>query len=177
LAWEEPWVSQGVPSLLDPRVNGGDLTSLLALYSLSKRSSAAGYRMAWIAGDPKIIKPLLEIRKHMGMMVPGPVQAAMVAAVADESHVAEQVERYSQRRTKLLAALAEAGYVVDNSQAGLYLWLRAQDGADAWTMIERLANVGILAAPGTFYGDQSHVRLSLTATDAAIEDAVLRLTE
>jgi succinyldiaminopimelate transaminase len=175
LAWEEPWVSDGVPSVLDPRVNGGDLTGILALYSLSKRSNAAGYRMAWLCGDPLLIGPILEIRRHMGMMMPGPMQWAMEQALGDETHVAAQREIYRERRSVLRGALERSGYAVDDSQAGLYLWVRALDGRDDWAVVGDLAGLGILVAPGSFYGDTSHVRVAVTASDAATQAAALRL--
>jgi succinyldiaminopimelate transaminase len=175
LAWDEPWASAGVPSVLDPRVNGGDLTGILALYSLSKRSNAAGYRMAWICGDPLLIGPIHEIRRHMGMMMPGPIQNAMEKALGDESHVAAQREIYRSRRATLVKAFGQSGYAIDQSQAGLYLWLRAADGRGDWEIVADLAARGILVAPGSFYGDAGHVRLALTASDAAVAAAVQRL--
>ncbi len=125
LSWEEPWASAGVPSILDPRVTGGDLTGVLALYSLSKQSNLAGYRAAFAAGDPALVSRLLEIRKHAGMIVPGPVQAAMTAALGDDTHVAAQREVYRRRRAILLAGLADAGLAVDGSEAGLSVSLGA----------------------------------------------------
>jgi succinyldiaminopimelate transaminase len=175
LAWEEPWASAGVPSVLDPRVNGGDPTGILALYSLSKRSNAAGYRMAWLCGDPQLIGPILEIRRHMGMMMPGPIQWAMEKALGDETHVSAQREVYRTRRGALRGAFEQAGYAIDDSQAGMYLWVRADDGRDDWTIVTELAAKGILVAPGSFYGEAQHVRVSLTASDAATEAAALRL--
>jgi succinyldiaminopimelate transaminase len=177
LAWAEPWASTGVPSVLDPRVTGGDLTGLLSVYSLSKQSNLAGYRAAFVAGDPALVSRLLEVRKHAGMIVPAPVQAAMAVALDDDSHVAEQRERYRRRRTVLRAALEGAGYVVDRSAAGLYLWTRpAFGGQDSWATLGDLASLGILAAPGAFYGDREHVRIALTATDERIDEAAARLS-
>jgi succinyldiaminopimelate transaminase len=175
LPWTEPWVSAGVPSVLDPRVNGGDLTGILALYSLSKRSSAAGYRMAWICGDPLLIQPIYEIRRHMGMMMPGPIQHAMEKALLDETHVAAGRERYRVRRESLRAAFGRSGFAIDDSEAGLYLWVRASDGRDGWAIVSDLAARGILVAPGSFYGDPYHVRVALTATDEAVRAAGDRL--
>ena len=178
LAWEEPWVSQGVPSLLDPRVTGGDLTGLLAVYSLSKQSNLAGYRAAFVAGDPVLIAGLLETRKHAGMIVPGPVQAAVTVALGDDAHVAAQREVYRARRTRLLSGLEAAGLDIDGSQAGLYLWARpAGAPQDCWTTVADLAALGILAAPGAFYGAAAagHVRLALTAPDERIAEAAARL--
>ena len=112
-----------------------------AVYSLSKQSNLAGYRAAFVAGDPALVARLLEIRKHAGMIVPAPVQAAMAVALDDDEHVAEQRERLRRRRrTVLRAALEGAGYVVDRSHAGLYLWTRpAYGGQDSWATVADLA--------------------------------------
>ena len=178
LAWDAPWVDEGVPSVLDPRVTGGDLTGLLAVYSLSKQSNLAGYRAAFVAGDDELVAGLLETRKHAGMIVPAPVQAAMVAALEDDAHVAEQRERYLRRRGVLRTAFESAGYVVDRSHAGLYLWVRP-DGPpqDAWATLEDLAGLGLLVAPGSFYGAAAagHVRVALTASDERVAEAASRL--
>lgn len=178
LAWDEPWASHGVPSLLDPRVTAGDDAGLLVAYSLSKQSNVAGYRAAFVAGDPALVGRLLEVRKHAGFMVPGPVQAAMVAALGDDEHVAAQRARYARRRRLLAAAFEEAGYVVDGSQAGLYLWIRPAGGQDSRATVEDLAGLGILVAPGAFYGDagKGHVRVALTASDERVAAACTRLT-
>ncbi|RYV51988.1 succinyldiaminopimelate transaminase [Pengzhenrongella frigida] len=179
LAWEEPWATAGVPSLLDPRVTGGDLTGLLAVYSLSKQSNLAGYRAAFVAGDPVLIARLVETRKHAGMIVPGPVQAAMTVALGDDAHVAVQREVYRARRDLLRAALGAANLAVDGSQAGLYLWARPVGAPqDSWSMVADLAALGILVAPGAFYGAAAagHVRLALTAPDERIAEAAARLT-
>jgi len=175
LAWQAPWTGTGVPSLLDPRVAGDDLAGLLAVYSLSKQSNLAGYRAAFTAGDPSLVAALLEVRKHAGLMVPGPVQAAMLLALADDEHVAAQRRRYSHRRTVLRDALEQAGYVVDGSAAGLYLWVRPAAPQDPWATVADLAGLGILVAPGVFYGDDVHVRVALTATDDQVAHAAARL--
>ncbi|HEY5515436.1 MAG TPA: succinyldiaminopimelate transaminase [Pengzhenrongella sp.] len=179
LPWEQPWVGAGVPSLLDPRVTGGDLTGLLAVYSLSKQSNLAGYRAAFVAGDPVLIASLLATRKHAGMIVPGPVQAAMTVALGDDAHVDSQRERYRARRDRLLGALDAAGLEVDGSHAGLYLWARpAGAPQDCWTTVGDLAALGILVAPGVFYGAAAaaHVRIALTASDEAVAEATARLS-
>ena len=164
------------PSILDPRVAGGSHEGLLAVYSLSKQSNLAGYRAAFVAGDPVLVAGLLEVRRHAGMMVPWPVQRAMIAALADAEHVAAQKSVYAARRAALRPALAAFGLRVEDSQAGLYLWCTADE--DAWRSIDRLATRGILAAPGTFYGLKGarHVRIALTGTDERIAAAVARLS-
>lgn len=176
-----PW-AEGlrIPSLLDPEVTGGDVRGLLVAYSLSKQSNLAGYRAAFVAGDPVLVADLLATRKHLGMIVPRPVQEAMRVALGDDEHVDAQREVYGRRRAVLLAALEAAGWAVDRSEAGLYLWARPADPADAATsreLVARLAALGILAGPGEFYGTagEGHVRVALTASDAAIGAAAARL--
>ncbi|WP_402464269.1 succinyldiaminopimelate transaminase [Isoptericola aurantiacus] len=193
LPWDAPWVGGGgtsrVPSLLDPRVTGGSTEGLLVAYSLSKQSSIAGYRAAFVAGDPALVGDLVATRKHLGMIVPAPVQAAMIAALGDDEHVAAQRERYRRRREALLPALRSAGYAVDSSEAGLYLWTRrADDGAGeradgragptSRDLARELAHRGILVGPGEFYGAAGahHVRIALTASDDAVTAAVGRIT-
>lgn len=168
------WSTQPV-SVLHPEVNGGDLTGIVAVHSLSKRSTMAGYRFGFLAGDPHIIGNLLERRKHLGEMVPGPVQHAAAAAYADDSHVEVQRARYARRRTELLTAVEVAGFVVEHSDAGLYLWVTRDE--PCWDVVDWFAERGILVTPGNFYGPRGahHVRVALTATDAAVASAVERL--
>jgi len=118
------WAGMRNPlSVLHPWVCDGDHTGLLAVHSLSKSSSLAGYRAGFVAGDAALVGELLAVRKHAGMMVPRPVQAAMVAALDDDTHEREQRERYRRRRDVLLPAFRSAGFIVDYSDAGLYLWV------------------------------------------------------
>jgi succinyldiaminopimelate transaminase len=175
LGWDGRWATEPVPSILDPRVTGGDLTGVLAAYSLSKQSNLAGYRAAFAAGDPALIARLVTVRKHAGMIPPAPVQAAMEVALADDAHVAAQKSLYAARRAVLRPAIEAAGLRIDESVAGLYLW--ATEGRDAWDTISALADLGILAGPGHFYGSHfpQHVRFSLTASDERIEAAASRL--
>ena len=175
LGWESPWDVEPIPSVLDPHVTAGDLRGILSVYSLSKQSNLAGYRAAFLAGDPEIVTRLVTARKHLGLMLPAPVQAAMIAALGDDAHVAAQKARYRARRAMLKPALEAAGFRVDHSEAGLYVW--ATEGRDAWESVARLADLGILAGPGHFYGEHfpQHVRLSLTATDERIAAAAERL--
>jgi len=168
------WTAEPV-SVLDPAVNGGSLDGLLAVHSLSKRSNLAGYRAGFVAGDPAVVGPLLEARKNLGLMVPGPVQAAMVAALDDAEHVAEQRARYLRRRDLMAPALIAAGFRIEQSEGSLYLWCTRDE--DCRISVARLAELGILVAPGDFYGQASRtfVRVALTATDERIEAAAARL--
>jgi succinyldiaminopimelate transaminase len=174
LGWEAAPVS-----VLHPSVCDGSHEGVLAVHSLSKRSNLAGYRAGFVTGDPALVAGLLAIRKQAGMIMPGPVQAAMAAALSDDTHAAEQRERYAARRSVLLAAFAEAGWAIDHSEAGLYLWA-THPAHDCWSAAELLAaEAGILVAPGELYGPagKRHVRVALTATDERIAAAAARLRE
>ena len=169
------WDSRPV-SALSQEVTGDDPTGVLALHSLSKRSNMAGYRYGALAGDPGLVARLLEIRKHIGLMTPLPVQRAAEAAWSDDAHVEEQRDRYLRRRAILRPALEAAGFRIDHSEAGLYLWATRDE--DCWETAADLAERGILVAPGDFYGERGarHVRLALTASDDVIAAASERLS-
>jgi succinyldiaminopimelate transaminase len=170
------WVGMDpTPSILDPAVIGDSRAGVLAVYSLSKQSNMAGYRAGIVAGCSELIAGILSVRKNLGLMVPLPIQHAMTAAFNDDAHVAEQRERYRARRARLKGALERAGFFIDESEGGLYLW--ATRGEDSRETHMLLADLGILAAPGDFYGVKGnrHVRVAFTATDAAIREAVARL--
>ncbi|MFJ6689528.1 bifunctional succinyldiaminopimelate transaminase/glutamate-prephenate aminotransferase [Streptomyces sp. NPDC091294] len=170
LGWEADPVS-----VLHPDVNGGSYDGLVAVHSLSKRSNLAGYRAAFLAGDPAVLGPLLEIRKHGGMMTSAPTQAAVVAALGDDEHVRVQRERYAARRAVLREALLGHGFRIEHSEASLYLWATRDESC--WHTVAHLADRGILVAPGDFYGPagENFVRVALTATDDRIQEAAARL--
>ncbi|WP_371669301.1 bifunctional succinyldiaminopimelate transaminase/glutamate-prephenate aminotransferase [Streptomyces sp. NBC_00289] len=170
LGWEAEPVS-----VLHPDVNGGSFEGIVSVHSLSKRSNLAGYRAAFLAGDPAVLGPLLEIRKHGGMMTSAPTQAAVIAALGDDTHVREQRDRYAARRTALREALLKHGFRIEHSEASLYLWATRDESC--WTTVAHLADLGILVAPGDFYGTagENFVRVALTATDERVRAAVGRL--
>ncbi len=170
LGWEAEPVS-----VLHPEVSRGSTDGLLAVHSLSKRSNLAGYRAGFVLGDAAVVRRLLEVRKHAGMMVPAPVQAAMVAALDDDAHVLVQRARYAERRRLLRAALGAAGFRIEHSEAGLYLWATRDE--PCWDSVAWLAERGLLVAPGDFYGPlgAGHVRICLTVTDERVAAARERL--
>lgn len=170
LGWEAEPVS-----VLHPDVCGGTYEGVVAVHSLSKRSNLAGYRAAFIAGDAAVLGELLQIRKHGGMMTSAPVQAATVAALGDDAHVAEQRARYAARRAALRTALEAHGFRIEHSEASLYLWATRDE--PCWDTVAHLAELGILVAPGDFYGPAGDrfVRVALTATDERVAAAVKRL--
>ncbi|WP_433327853.1 succinyldiaminopimelate transaminase [Spirillospora sp. CA-294931] len=169
------WDEQPV-SILHPDVCEGSHEGLLAVNSLSKRSNLAGYRAGIVTGDPSLVARLLEVRKHAGMIVPAPVQAAMITAFDDDAHVDEQRARYARRRAALRAAFEAHGFRIDHSEASLYLWATRDE--PCWSTLDHLADLGISAAPGDFYGPTGshHIRIAFTATDDRVEAAVTRLT-
>ncbi|MEV6874176.1 succinyldiaminopimelate transaminase [Amycolatopsis sp. NPDC051128] len=171
LGWETDPLSVLHPDVCDGRTDG-----LIAVHSLSKSANLASYRAGFLTGDPRLIAELLQIRKHAGMIVPRPVQEAMVAALIDDEALTAQRERYARRRLALRKALQDNGFRIDHSEAGLYLWATRDE--DAQTTLAWLAERGILVAPGTFYGPKGgkHVRVALTATDERVDAAVERLT-
>jgi len=170
LAWDASPIS-----VLHRAVSGGSHGRVLALHSLSKRSNFAGYRFGFITGDPGLVKQLLEVRKHGGLMVPTPVQHAAAVAYGDDAHVAVQHERYRKRRELLKSTLHDAGFTIDDSAAGLYLWTTR--GEPCWQTVAWFAERGVLVTPGDFYGEAGahHVRIALTATDEAIAQVPERL--
>jgi succinyldiaminopimelate transaminase len=174
-AWETTDDGRWPVSVLHPDVCDGDHTGILTVHSLSKRSNLAGYRCAFVAGDPVVVGELLAVRKNLGLQMPVPQQVAMKAALDDDAHVAEQQARYAARRSTLKAALEGAGFVIDDSQGSLYLW--ATRGESCWETVGALAEKGILVAPGEFYGPAGaeHVRVAFTATDERVDEAARRL--
>ena len=169
------WDAEPV-SVLHPRVCGGSTDGVLAVHSLSKRSNLAGYRAGLVVGDPAVVGEILALRKHLGLLVPAPVQAAAAAALDDDEHVVAQRAVYSRRRDLLRGALDGAGFRVDHSEAGLYLWVTR--GEPCRETLAWLAGLGILVAPGDFYGASGaeHVRVALTATDERVAAAAARLS-
>lgn len=174
LGWDD-WSDKLIPSALDPRVCGDSHEGILVCYSLSKQSNLAGYRAAFAVGEASLIKGLVNLRMHAGLNTPAPVQKVMTVALGDYGHVAVEKELYRERREILLAAVRGYGFELSDSEAGLYLWATLSE--DCWKTVDRMAELGIVVVPGTFYGEHStqHVRFSLTATDEKIEEAANRL--
>jgi succinyldiaminopimelate transaminase len=139
------------------------LEGVLAVHSLSKRSNLAGVRAGFYAGDPPLVRYLAEVRKHAGLMPPGPVQAAAAVAVDDDLHAVEQRQRYEERLRYFAGVLEALGLDAPLPGGSFYLWIRAPDG-NAWALTRRLvAEGGVLVSPGEFYGPQgaAHVRIAL----------------
>lgn len=169
------WQEQAAPCALAAGICAGSAQNVLVLYSLSKQSNMAGYRTAFIAGDERLIGEMTASRRQIGQIIPGPVQAAMVAALRDGASVNEQRERYQRRLAKLVKALAAHSYDVSMPQGALYIWVRSLSGG-CWQDLEDLATIGIIASPGEFYGAPDYLRFSATANDTTVDEAVARLT-
>ena len=128
---------------------------VVAVHSLSKRSNLAGVRVGFYAGDPELVEFFRSVRRHAGLMVPGPAQAAGAVALSDDDHVEAQRGRYRQRLTFLASVLGDIGCPVELPDGGFYLWVPvpAPRWPDAWAMAEDLARLGgILVSPGDLYG-------------------------
>jgi aspartate/methionine/tyrosine aminotransferase len=152
------------------------LDGVVAVHSLSKRSNLAGLRVGFYAGDAELVGYLREVRKHVGMLVPGPAQAAGAVALADDAHVVEQRDRYRRRLERTAAVLsAWSGLPIDMPAGAFYLWFDAVDG---WEFAERLATAGgALVSPGDFYGagGANNVRVAVVQPDQQIELVARRL--
>jgi succinyldiaminopimelate transaminase len=153
------------------------LDGVVALHSLSKRSNLAGLRLGWYAGDPELVAYLREVRKHVGMMPPGPVQLAGVAALGDQGHVDAQRDRYWARLVRMAEILAGVGVRAPLPQGGFYLWAPVP-GGDAWGFAETLAaEGGALVSPGDIYGPPGagYVRVALVQPLERLELVARRL--
>ena len=162
------------PCILEPEVCGGDASGILCLYSMSKQSNMAGYRAALVAGDAQLVEAMTAYRKQVGLIVPGPVQGAMRAALEDGEAVMAQRDVYARRLHALAEALGAYGYDAVMPQGGLYIWAPARSG-DCWADMADLSRLGILASPGEFYGDGRYLRFSSTINDEQLELALGRL--
>jgi succinyldiaminopimelate transaminase len=167
---EFTWAGRG-RTILESGVDG-----VVAVHSLSKRSNLAGVRVGFYAGDADLVSYLHEVRKHVGMMVPGPAQAAAIAALDDDEHVEIQRARYRARLDLLAGVLAEwSGEPVPSPLGAFYLWIPVDDG---WAYTERLArDGGALVSPGEFYGADGaqFVRVAVVQPDDRVQMVADRL--
>ena len=164
-------------SILGSGGGAGGTEGVVAVHSLSKRSNMAGMRVGWYAGDPQIVGYLREVRKHAGLMVPGPIQRAAAVALGDQQHVDEQRGRYRERLEVFASIVEKAGAEVRLPGGGFYLWVRAPSG-DGWEWASWWAEkAGVLVSPGSFYGEggASHVRIAMVAPVERIELVAKRL--
>lgn len=154
------------------------LDGVIAVHSLSKRSNMAGVRAGFYAGDAEIVDFLKSVRQHGGMMVPGPVQAAAIAAFDDDAHVDEQRSRYLHRLELLASVISVwSGIEIPKPGGAFYLWIPVEDG---WEFVERLAtDGGALVSPGEFYGPDGSgfVRVAVVQPDERIETVARRLQQ
>jgi len=152
---------------------------VVAVHSLSKRSNLAGVRAGLYAGDESLVTYLLDVRRHAGLMVPGPVQAGAVVALDDDDHVVAQRARYLERLAFLSGVLSDAGYPVDPPAGGFYLWVPVPESiTDGWALCDRLADdAGLLVSPGELYGERGrgHVRVAVVQPMDRLELVAERL--
>jgi acetylornithine aminotransferase len=159
-AYSELWFDRPPSSILQV----GDPTNVVALNTLSKRSSMTGYRSGFAAGDPELIDALAVLRPSVGVTPQEFVQRASVAAWSDEDHVRENRERYGRKRDRFLELFATKGIDVAGSVATFYLWVRVPGGIPSATWaIMLLDEGGIVVAPGSFFGPEGEgfVRMAM----------------
>jgi succinyldiaminopimelate transaminase len=171
-----PFSDTGVKPTSILKLANGNNEGLIAVHSLSKRSNLAGYRSGLIIGDPKIIATIREIRKHSGMLMPAPIQYASSIALKDKKHVEAQAKLYSDRRRKLIPALTAAGFTIEYSNAGLYIWCSRDE--NCWETVKWFSELGVIVTPGEFYGEESKnfIRIALTASDENIDKVIKRIS-
>ena len=153
---------------------------VVAVHSLSKRSNLAGVRAGFYAGDAALVAYLLDVRRHAGLMVPGPVQAGTVVALEDDVHVQVQRERYRHRLTFMAEVLTGVGLPVEMPAGAFYLWVPVpQAHVDGWALCEWLADeAGLLVSPGELYGEcgSGHIRVAVVQPMDRLELVAERLS-
>ena len=160
---------------------GGDLAQVLVFHSLSKRSSAAGLRCGFVAGDPRLIALFDRLRGYGGSQVALPIQAAATALWGDETHVEENRARY-RRKFDVAAEVLGERFGFYRPAGGFFLWLDVGDGEAAARRLWREAALRTL--PGGYIarrnggGDnpgQRYIRVALVHDDATIAAGLERM--
>jgi succinyldiaminopimelate transaminase len=162
-AYSEVWFDAGPPA---SALELGDLTNVVVLNTLSKRSNMTGYRSGFMAGDPHLIAAVKALRPSVGVTPQEFVQRASVAAWMDEQHVAEQRARYATKRAIFLELFRAKGVDVAGSVAGMYLWVSVPGGRPSLQWALELLDLGIVVAPGSFFGPEGegYVRMAMVPT-------------
>jgi succinyldiaminopimelate transaminase len=170
-AYSELWFGHTAPP---SALQVGELTNVLVLNTLSKRSSMTGFRSGFAAGDREVIGAMKRLRPAAGVTPQAFVQRASVAAWNDEVHVIEQRERYAAKRRVFLDLFASTGTRVAGSEATFYLWVEVPSGRTSldWAL-ELLEGGGLVVAPGSFFGPEGegYVRMAMVPTQDACERA------
>ena len=162
-----------------------DFKNLLALTSLSKRSNVPGLRSGFVAGDAALIRAFLLYRTYHGSAMSPVVQAASIAAWADEQHVIDNRALYRQKFAQVTPLLAS---VMDVSlpDAGFYLWAGVPevfDGSDTAFSRELLALYNVVVLPGSYLARDARgsnpgagkIRMALVAQTAECVEAAQRI--
>jgi succinyldiaminopimelate transaminase len=176
-AYSELWFGEDPPPGV---LQLSDRTNVLAINTLSKRSSMTGYRSGFVAGDPGLIADLKRLRPATGVTPQEFIQRASVAAWRDEVHVEENRERYRRKRDLLLDVFARHGVHVAGSVATFYLWVRVPTPRTSldWA-IDLLDRGDIVVAPGSFFGPEGEgfVRMAMVPTIEACARAASTLDD
>ncbi len=160
---------------------GDDFSHVIVFHSLSKRSSAAGLRIGFVAGDPAVISRFLELRSYGGCQIPLPIQEAATALWREESHVEENRALY-RSKFDVAERVLDGRFGFYRPQGGFFLWLEVGDGEQAALKLWREAAVRTL--PGGYLARKNgrginpgerYIRVALVHDDATVEDGLERI--
>ena len=162
-----------------------DFKNLLALTSLSKRSNVPGLRSGFVAGDAALIRAFLLYRTYHGSAMSPVVQAASIAAWADEQHVIENRALYREKFAQVTPLLASV-MDVTLPDAGFYLWAGVPgvfEGSDTAFSRELLALYNVVVLPGSYLARDARgsnpgagkIRMALVAQTAECVEAAQRI--
>jgi acetylornithine aminotransferase len=174
-AYTELWFDEPPGSVLQAESR----TNVVAISSLSKRSSMTGFRSGFVAGGAETIDALKLYRPTIGTAPQEFVQRASVAAWNDEAHVAEARARYARKRDLLTGVLGRRGLRVAGGGASMYLWVAVPESETSSAFAARLLASGVVVTPGTALGPsgEGFVRFALVPTEAECQEAVTLLEE
>lgn len=155
----------------------------IELNSFSKSFNMAGCRIAYVAGNEELIKPLAVVKSNIDYGVFDAVQQMAVAALKHDRSSAEVNPigaLYQERRDVLLAALAEAGWTIEPPKATMFIWAKVPSG---WTSrsfaFALLEKTGVVVIPGDAFGQEGegYVRIALVKEPEVLHEAARRIGE
>ncbi len=167
--WKAPSIMQ-VPGAKDIAVE---------FFTLSKSYNMAGWRIGFMVGNPELVSALARIKSYHDYGTFTPLQVAAIAALeGDQQCVKDIAEQYRQRRNVLVRGLHEAGWMVENPKASMYVWAKIPPAYAHLGSLEfakrLLADAKVCVSPGSGFGDYGDtlVRFALIENQDRIRQAV-----